>query len=682
MSTASSRIQNYWQAHTDALRVGLWLPVFIGVGVAVYFGMPTVPSNPSIAVVLAGAALTLLAAWRAQSLRKPLLLLMALALGWLAAHTQTTWGGTPMLNRDIGVRDVSGIVADIEPHNGGVRILLDSVSIERMDSTETPRRVRFTYRLKDAPPQVGNTVTCAVMLKPVGGPVVPDGYNFRKHYYFERIGATGFAIKPCTVQPVAQETSFAISMAGARAVLRQNIQRVLQGDEAAITEALMTGVQQGISEPTMQAMRVSGLVHILSVSGLHIGLAAGIVFFAVRALLALFPFIALRFPIKKWAAVAALLSAIAYTLLVGAPIPAVRSCLMTAVMLVAVMLDRQAISLRVVALAATAVLLIWPASLGNPSFQMSFAAVAAIIALFESTERWRAEVLAQRPWYLRWLYALAGIAVASLVASVATLPFTYYHFQQMNLYGVLANMASEPLTAFWLMPMVVASFILVPFGAADLPLQWLGDGVWWLMQIASSVAALPGADWLVPAMPHIALVVIVVGGLWLLLWHTRARWWGLAAAMLGIVLTMVHPKPLALFDAEGRYAALRVDDARYIALTTGPGKAKDDNFTLSVWRRHLGIKEFIPADESPQCDRQGCVVKSAAGDIDVLKDPNAMAMLCGRSSQIVLLTAAATLNCPVLFDRRDLFRRGAHRIDIGGKISNTADFKGIWPWGY
>ena len=674
----SSRIQNYLASHMDGLRVGLWLPVFIGLGVAGYFNMHSPPDLWLIGYAVALALAACVAAWRYDSFRKPTLLITACIFGWLAAHAETSFGGTAMLTRDLGTRSVTGVVADIEPQDSGVRILLRDVAIENLDTSTTPNRIRFTYRLKDAPPEIGDTVRCLVMLTPIGGPVVPDGYNFRKHFYFERIGATGFAVKACEIVQTGQDGSFAIAMASARTSLRAIIQRVLVGDEAAIAEALMTGVQQGITDETMQAMRVSGLVHILSVSGLHIGLAAGIVFFTLRALLALFPFIALRYPIKKWAALAALMSAIAYTLLVGAPIPAIRSCLMTAIMLIAVMMDRQAISLRVVALAATAVLVLWPANLTNPSFQMSFAAVAAIIALFEGTEKWRAEVLSERPWYVRWIYIFAGIAVASLVASVATLPFTYYHFQQMNLYGVMGNMLAEPLAAFWLMPLVVMVFALAPFGLADMPLQWLGDGVSLLMAIARGVAALPGADWLVPAMPMTALIVIVLGGLWILLWHSRARWWGIVPAVFGIALTITNPKPMALFDAEGRYAVLRQDDDHYIVLATGPGRHKDDNFTLKAWRRYLGLKEFIPYTESSLCDGEGCFV----GGIDVIKDPNAMAGLCGKGGRIVLLTARATPNCPVLFDRVDLRRNGAHSIDVSGEVHRVSDSAGVWPWGF
>ncbi|MGE3771141.1 MAG: ComEC/Rec2 family competence protein [Bdellovibrionales bacterium] len=672
LNETSSRLRNYLKDELESVRGGLWAPVCLGIGVAAYFNMPGVPH-----VILAGTMLLLAVAGMILRQRRTAPLgaaaLLLLCAGFLAAHVETVWQGTAMTTRDLGVKTVTALVEDIQPTDSGSRIILRDVVVQELPAKDTPQKIRLNYRLKDPLPPVGARVQCDAAIKPIPGAVIPGAYDFRRHFFFQGIGATGFVVKPCQVTDQPATRSFGVAVADARNDLRMTIRANLQGDEAAIAEALMTGIQEGITDETMHAMRASGLVHILSVSGLHIGLAAGIVFVVLRALLALFPFITLRYPIKKWAAISALLSAWAYTIFVGAPIPAVRACLMTSLMLLAVLLDRQALSLRVVALAASAILLFNPSSLLNPSFQLSFAAVTAIIAMIEASEPWRRSVLAERPWFMRALFYVAGLAVTSLVASIATLPFTYYHFQQMNLYGVVANMLAGPLTSFWLMPLAMLSFLLAPVGWAGPALMLLGDGIQLLIDIATGVAAWPGADWWVPAMPYAALTCITLGALWFIIWQRPLRWVGISLVLLGILLTVVHERPLALIDGQGRYVVFRKDNSDNYVLMAGP-RVKQTNFTLQQWKRYLGVQEFVLAKDSKQCDGTGCV----ASGIDILRDANALAVKCPE--RLVLTNARAARNCPALIDSSDLYFDGAHRIEMDGTTNSMRSAAGYWPW--
>lgn len=648
----------------------------LGAGIALYFALPAMPGDwllPTVAMALLGV---LFAASRVLSYRWVLIAAALLLSGVGLADLAARYDGTAMLARNSGARAVTGFVRDIEPQEEGVRIVLETTSIEKMDASQTPKRVRLAYRLKDSPPAIGATVVCPAKLMAVSPPVLPGGYDFRRHNYFEHIGATGFVVKACDVLTPAQERgSLTQLMAEGRLRLRTAIAAVLQGDEAAIAEALLTGVQQGITKETMTSMRVSGLVHILSVSGLHIGLAAGIVFFALRALLALIPFVALRWPIKKLAAVAALLSALAYTLLVGAPIPAVRSLLMTGLVLLAVILDRQALSLRVVAVAAMGVLIAYPSSILSPSFQMSFAAITAIISLIESTESWQRAWLIDRGWLTRAIVFIVATAATSMAATLATLPFTYYHFQQLNVYGVLANMLAMPLASLWLMPLVVITFVAIPFGFQHYPLVMLGEGVRWLVAIADGVSALPGADWRAPYMPDTALVFMVMGGAWLLLWRARWRWWGVVPILAAVVLGILAPLPQALVSDDGRMAMLRQGQGDYILVANKQMRA--DNFVVEQWSRYLGVRSVKDAEGSPLCDAAVC----ANDVVALIRDPNAMPRWCNSTDKVILLpSAAAGQYCGVAVDMWALYRHGAAVVDGAGVVHTVASSVGAWPW--
>jgi competence protein ComEC len=361
--------------------------------------------------------------------------------------------------------------------------------------------------------RIGDRVRLRASVGPPSPPSVPGTYDFQRDAFFDRIGGVGFAYE---VQ---------IDDAGPRGPpgdwlsrLRQSINRrilaALPGEEGPVAVALMTGDQSGIAKDVLQAMRDSGLAHLLSISGLHMAIVAGVVFFGLRSLLALVPGLALYHPIKKWAAVAAIAATFAYLMLSGDSVPPQRSFVMTSLVLLAVLFDRSALSMRLIAWAAMVVLLTTPDALTGPSFQMSFAAVVALIAAYETA------------WVRRWSrgeggrlsrlgHHVGGLALTSLIATAATAPYAIYHFNRMSDYGLVANLLAVPLTSFWVMPWAVGAFLLMPLGMEWLALTPMGWGIDGILAIARSVAAWPGAVTLVPAMPLAGLGLITFGGLWL-----------------------------------------------------------------------------------------------------------------------------------------------------------------------
>jgi competence protein ComEC len=325
----------------------------------------------------------------------------------------------------------------------------------------------------------------------------------------------------------------------------------LPGPTGAIAAALITGETHAIPPADAGAFRDAGLAHILVIAGLHMGMVAAAVFFGVRAGFALIPAIALRYPTKKWAAALALLVTFLYLLLSGATVPSRRAFVMIGLMLLAVLVDRLSLSARAIAYAALVVMLLTPEAVAGPSFQMSFAAVAGLIAFYEAMRERLAQWHSHAGLLRRCGLYLLGIAFTTVITTVATMPFTIYHFNRFPVYSVAANVLAVPITGFWIMPWALIACLLMPFGAEGLALTPMGWGIDAVAAIARGVTAWPGAVLNVPSMPAEALMLVGLGGAWLCIWTRRWRWLGLAPIAAGYLTLLFVRPPDLLVVAEG-----------------------------------------------------------------------------------------------------------------------------------
>jgi competence protein ComEC len=468
--------------------------------------------------------------------------LMAVTLGFATGKIRSDWVAAPVLTAQIGPVEVRGWVELLEPRPaGGHRLTLVVAGMERLQPHERPARVRIRVSQGGAGLKPGDAVKVRALLSGPAGPALPGAYDFARSAWFQGLGGVGFALAPPVADAAIGEASAALKVRAAIERLRQaigaRVTAALPGETGAIANALITGERGGISEATNQAFRDSGLLHILSISGLHMAIMGGAVFVSVRFLLALVPALALRFPIKKWAAGAATLGALGYLLISGASFPTVRSWIMISIMFLAVMLERPALALRNVALAALAILVLFPESLMDVSFQMSFAAVVALVAAYEIIrDRTQGGDGGRRGPWLAVLLFFGGIVLSTLVASLAVAPFAAYHFHKSQQYAVLANLIAIPLCNVVVMPAALATLIALPFGLQWAPLQIMGWGIEGMVWCAQAVAALPGAVAAIPAIPTIAFASMICGGLWMALWRTRWRLIGLCPIALGLAL--------------------------------------------------------------------------------------------------------------------------------------------------
>ena len=418
------------------------------------------------------------------------------------------------------------------------------------------------------------------------------------------------------------------------------------------------------------------------------GLVAGLVFFAVRAGLALLPSVALRYPIKKWAAAAAALGAFAYLFLAGATVPTQRAFLMLGLVLLGVGLDRSAVSMRLVAWAAFAILLLHPESLLSASFQMSFAAVTALVAAYEAlrlkslTRRGEMGLAGRAGLYL------AGVALSSVVAILATAPFAVHHFNRLAWFGLAANLAAVPLTAFWIMPWALDAFLLMPLGWEAAALTPMGWGTEALIAVAETVAGWPGSATIVPLLPLWGLVLVALGGLWLCLWQRGWRVLGLAPVAAGLLTMTLHRPPDVLITGDGRLMAVREPHGE-LSLSSD----RVARFSAGIWLRRAGQASAsvwpttgVAAGGWLRCDPLGCIYRAQGQVVALVRDGRALAEDCRVATVMVSLEPVPRRRCPgpeVLVDRFDLWRNGAHALRLGPgavDVESVRDHRGARPW--
>lgn len=652
----------------------LWLPVGIGAGIALYFALP---GEPGLVVALAPAA-GAIAAYGALR-RRPgaaviLLALSSVALGFAAAKLRAEAVGTPVLGHRLGPLDLVASVDEMEARPGErPRAVLSDLS-GGDGQVALPRRIRVTFDpdMMAAPFPPGARIRFTGILLPPPGPVMPGAPDYGRNLWFDGIGAVGYA----TAAPQVLAGS-----AGGLDAWRQRaadgLVAAMPAPEGGIAAALMLGLRGAVPEAVEARWRAAGISHILSISGLHIGLAAGVVLFTLRLGLAAVPVLSLRAPVKKWAAAAAILGAGAYMVVAGMDVPAQRSFIMTAIVLVAVLVDRLAITLRLVAIAAAIVLLIEPESLAAPGFGMSFASVTALVAAYEAARTRVAGWRAGGGWLRRGLLALGGILASSVIATLATAPFAIAHFGRLSIYGLVANLLAIPVTGFVIMPAAVATAALAPLGLEAPALAVLGFGIRLVDDLALAIEPLPGAALAVPAMGQGALLLFVLGGLCLCLWRGGLRLSGLPLVAAGAVLWLAGTAvpPLLLVHGEGRAVAAPVG-GRLLALPPASPR-----FVVEQWAERLGLPapEIRPAREV--CRQGICTLGLADGtEVSVVSARATAAPAC---TAIIVWLKDGEPMCPassLVLSRERLAASGVLTVAAKGKLQAAEAGRGLRPW--
>jgi competence protein ComEC len=677
------------RAEADAGRLAPWLAVGLGAGILLYFGAPT---EPSIFAAAAAVAAFTAIAW--VSRERPVafaisLILLSVAAGFGAGCVRGLTVAHKTLTRPTGTLTVVGFVEARDATERSDRVVIRLTKAIGPGASRAPERVRVTLPRGTAP-KVGDHISARAQLLPLLGPTRPGGFDYARNSYFAQIGATGFVLGRVRIADRAEAAPIDIRVLAAidafRRQMHARIRALLPGEIGAIASALVTGIRDEISPEVNEAMRVSGLAHVLSISGLHMVLAVGALFALVRGVLALIPGLALRRPVKKWAALVALAGATGYLILSGAAVPTQRAYIMIAIVLGGVLLDRPALTIRTLAVAAAVLLALEPEAILHPSFQMSFAATLALVALFEQLGPSLARPPTPRSGILgrfservgRWL--LLG-ALTSLAAGLATTAFAAFHFHRLAPFGLVANLLAMPVISFIIMPAALFSVLLMPFGYDALGWQVMGFGIELMLGIARWVAALPGAEGRVSSFGSGALLCASAGLLVLSLPASRLRLIGAPLLAVGLFLAWGAPRPDVLVEAEGRVVAVRGADGRLSILDARRSRIAAENWLAADGDGRKLTPELAAGFT---CDRAQCKARLSDGStVVVMREQGLPSEACREAALVVTRFDGAT-DCAVpIVDVRMLVTTGAlslRRVD-GNWIADPARSPiGDRPW--
>ncbi|MFY9206130.1 MAG: ComEC/Rec2 family competence protein [Yoonia sp.] len=657
-----------------------WVPVCLGIGIGGYYQLPAEPDALIFIAMLVPIGLLYAASRVVRISFAPLLVAICLiGAGAGIAKFRTDHVAGPVLGfRYYGA--IEGRVVNIDRSGSdAVRLTLDQVKLERMSSEKTPARVRVSLHGEDETANFNpaDIIMTTGHLSPPSGPAEPGGFDFQRHAWFLKIGGVGYTRNPVVRLEAARPSGFKLWVFSQRIALADAVRKQIDGEAGAFAAAIMTGDRSAMSQKTIGNLRATNLAHLLAISGLHMGLLTGFVFAVIRFGLALIPWIALRIPTKKIAAIFSLLIGAAYLALSGGSVATERAYIMVAVMLVAVLLDRRALTLRAVAMAATIVLIIQPEALVGPGFQMSFAATTALVLVFGQMRRFNTQRLP------KWARAVLSVVLSSAVAGFATAPFAAAHFNMFAHYGLIANLLSVPLMGLVVMPAAVLAVCFAPIGGWGAGLWLMEKGLLWILYVADRVANIEGGLGHVIA-PHAAVLpVLTLGLLWLSLWQGRARFAGLVVAIFAGVLWMQSTRPAVLIADSGGLIGVMGENGRALS------RAKGSGFVAGIWLENDGnpVAQDIAAARGGY-DVSGREARVVLGAWKILQvsGKTALSALAGcGGADVLIATVEDQIDRPCqVFDIIALRNTGSLALEVleNGdlKITTASDVAGNRPW--
>jgi competence protein ComEC len=581
-----------------------WFVVGFGSGIGGWFALGA-PREwltlIGVAAVLSAAGFTISGGRAARAIAW---FTLAIALGCALAWVRAEWVAAPRLARaevvtfDSRVEKVEPLIA-----RGIVRLTLAPTD------PSLPPRVRVSIADEQAPPAItdGARVRMRARLVPPPPMPLPGAYDFARDAWFKGIGAVGKNLGP--VQLLAPGSDRTLDHIRSR--LGEHIRAELPGPEGGIATALATGDQHAVDKDDADAMRRAGLIYLIVVSGLHVAAVIGAAMFLTLKLLALSERLALRFNLVLVAAGVGAIVGIGYTVLTGMQVPTLRSCIAALLVLAGIALGRDSISLRLLAVAALALLVVRPETLAGASFQLSFAAVAAIIALHST--QWARRLFARRDEgpFARTGRAVLTMFATSLAVEITLVPLSLYHFHRAGLYGMGASLVALPLTTLVIMPLEGVALFLDLLGLGAPAWYLCGKAATLLLWISRTVGHASGAVTMLPSMPTWAFVAMVAGGVWICLWSSRVRLLGLAPFAIGAIAAALAPAPDLLVTNDGMHLAVVSADGRPAILRDRTGDFVQQ--LLAESSGYDGDPDFLSDAPFADCSNDACIAEVERG---------------------------------------------------------------------
>lgn len=666
----------------------LWSPVCLMAGIWVYFALPREPP-PLAFVLLAVVLLLLIFLVRVKRGLAATILLLAL-LGFGLAKLRTEWVASPGLRAPTGEVVLTGVVEGFEARGAKRAVaVLRILALEGKGVTRLPSYARVTLS-GGARLRPGQVIRAKAQLFPLPSPAVPGGYDFGRSLWFQSIGATGrlYGDIASAGTDSSWRLRFEAALQGLRDAIGMRIRAILPPERSGVAEALITGERGSIPREVNDSLQTSGLAHILSISGLHMSLVAGTCFWLIRALLALSPTLAAAYPIKKWAAVAGLVMGFAYMMLADASVATQRSFIMLAVMFIAILFDRPALSLRNLAIAALIILVAFPEAALTASLQMSFLAVMGLLAFHDVWSRWLVEEEARRGligrlWRRTHLWFWAAV-FTSLAAGGFSSIAAAYHFGRLAPYGLIANLAAMLAMSVIVMPAALLSVFLMPLGLEAWPLRAMDWGLVWVQAVSDWVSGLPAAQGLVPALPLASAILLGVAAIILCLTRGPMRAAALPVFIIAFSVMGLKPAPDIHVEATAKNVAARMDGDLMV-----PALPRRGGFATGLWLRHEG-DDATPAEAARRagwiCSEGICRATVKGRRVVYLSQERPAMELPCADADILISAFPLRGRCraaKLRIDRFSVWRKGAHALYIGAdgiRIETSRDLQGQRPW--
>lgn len=667
-----------------------------GLGSGIYF---VLPREPELGVALSGLLLGAVSLavirprLKGRATSAIFVLLVSLVLGFSAGRLRTEWVRAPIAPSGSEVRRIEALVVDIvAPGQGGPRLLLAPISVSGLEPDQTPIRARVTLPQDSLLPRPGTVISLQAMLNPPPPPASPGAFDFARDAFFESVGGVGFTLTPwreIEADPAPGRLAGQIWINQLRWALALKIVEATGPGSGGLAAAMITGHEAFIPKEQVDRLRAAGLAHIVSISGLHMAIVGGFAFGLVRLGVASWPALALRVSSRKLAALAGLVAVGSYLMISGAPAPAERAAITAFVAFGAILVDRRAISLRTLALAALLILVLQPEAVTEPGFQMSFAATTALVALAEVLPRPAGSI--EVPLVVRSLQSardwVGGSLAASFVAGLATGPIAMQHFNRVSTYGLVANLLVAPISSFLMMPSLALGAILAPLGLGGAALTIAGWSIEMMDAVAGWASSLPGAQLTIASAPSWTLPVALVGLFWLCLWSGPLRWAGLPLA-LAVSLAPRGTPPDIWVASDGAAVAVRQGQS---AILMRPDVKR---FGAELWARRRGLDlpqdDLAARDRDYDCDRWSCLPRQGAPArvaavfarrASILNRERLIA--CERAEVVILRGEAEPCPNALTLTAADFRQGGAaelYRTSEGWRIVWTQTGRGERPW--
>ncbi len=666
-------------------RLALWVPVLFGGAIALWFALGS--ERAWIGALCVFSALIFIGFCIGKIRRTGQILIIgggAALLGLLYIWARAVWIAAPVLAYPVTTEFSAQVeVVEVQGARDRIRLL-----VRPIDRGDLPPLIRLTATMQQATNvSAGHYIGLRARLTPPPKPALPGGYDFARRAWFDGIGAVGTILGPIARGPATGD----LGNWAVRQRLTDHIHRQVDGRVSGIAAALVTGDRGAISDADEEAMRRSGLAHLLSISGLHVTAVIGFTMLATLRILALWPRLALAGWVLPAAAAVAALVGGGYTMLAGAEVPTLRSFIASLLILVAILMGRDAVTLRLVAAGALLVLLWRPDAVVSASFQLSFVAVATIVALHEHPKIKAFAARRDEDWLRRILRALAVLLITGLAVELALTPIGLFHFHKSGIYGALANMIAIPLTTFVIMTAEAAGLAMDMIGLGA-PFWWVAErALLFLLALAHWVAATPGAVRMMPDMPVLAYALIVAGGCWALIWQRGWRIYGVIPIVCGIILIFSQDHPDLIVSRDGRHVAAHVGDGGYAMLRMGRGGYARDMMMEAAGSdaAPVAMSEWAEAECNADFCRwwqqgEGRKYQILASRSDRWSDYGALIAAC-EAADIVISDRRLPKACVprwLLLDRDRLAERGGAILSLGNspKWLGGAGRQSDHPW--